>query len=460
MTTRVLVPSGVLGLGFEPDALARGVASGPDLIAIDGGSTDSGPAYLGTGTSKYSDAVIRAEWRRLLAARRAAGVPLVIGSVGTCGTDAQVNRMVRLTDELAREAGERLAVATVRSEQDVEALVRAADEGRVEALPGGALDASDEPVRARLASCAHAVALAGAEPVAAALATGADVVIAGRCTDTALIAALPLARGEPAGAAWHAAKIAECGSLCTTRPTSGPIAVEVDAEGFTVRAFGEGAVCTPYTVSAHMLYENADPHALTEPGGRLDVAGARYADAGDGAVRVTGSTWIPDARYTLKLEGARAVGHQCTSLVLVRDARYVARIDEWCASLEALVARLAREVAGLGPEDCRVELRRIGVDATLGALERERGSPVEVGVLLLVTAPSAALALDVARLANPHLLHHPLPGEQSLPSFAFPYSPAETVRGPVHEFCLDHALVVGSPEDGVRLDTLALGAGA
>ena len=50
MQTRVLVPSGVLGLGFDPDALARGVAANPDIIAIYGGSTDSGPFYLGTGT--------------------------------------------------------------------------------------------------------------------------------------------------------------------------------------------------------------------------------------------------------------------------------------------------------------------------------------------------------------------------------------------------------------------------
>ena len=35
-------------------ALARGVANKPDLIAIDGGSTDSGPSYLGRGVSKYS----------------------------------------------------------------------------------------------------------------------------------------------------------------------------------------------------------------------------------------------------------------------------------------------------------------------------------------------------------------------------------------------------------------------
>ena len=51
MPTRVLIPAGVLGLGFDQTALARGVAAQPDIICIDGGSTDSGPFYLGTGTS-------------------------------------------------------------------------------------------------------------------------------------------------------------------------------------------------------------------------------------------------------------------------------------------------------------------------------------------------------------------------------------------------------------------------
>ena len=47
MPTRVLIPSGVLCLGFDREALARGIAAKPDLIAIDGGSTDSGPFSLG-----------------------------------------------------------------------------------------------------------------------------------------------------------------------------------------------------------------------------------------------------------------------------------------------------------------------------------------------------------------------------------------------------------------------------
>jgi len=61
MGTRVLVPSGVLGLGFDRDALRHGLTLSPDIIAIDGGSTDSGPYYLGTGTSKYAQAVAGGE---------------------------------------------------------------------------------------------------------------------------------------------------------------------------------------------------------------------------------------------------------------------------------------------------------------------------------------------------------------------------------------------------------------
>ena len=39
--TKVLVPSGVLGLGFDIEALRRGIKHKPDIISIDGGSTDS-----------------------------------------------------------------------------------------------------------------------------------------------------------------------------------------------------------------------------------------------------------------------------------------------------------------------------------------------------------------------------------------------------------------------------------
>src|SRR2546421_7282079 len=71
-------------------------------------------------------------------------------------------------------------------------------------------------------------------PFADALAGGADVVLAGRATDTASVAALALMRGLPPGPTWHAAKTVECGGVCTTNPQSGGGLVDNHHPGFTV----------------------------------------------------------------------------------------------------------------------------------------------------------------------------------------------------------------------------------
>ncbi len=442
--TRVLVPAGALGLGFDQSALERGVAASPDLIAIDGGSTDSGPHYLGTGSSKYSRASTRAEWARLMAARARAGVPLVIGTAGTCGTDAMVRQMADLTREIAAETGTPLRMALLFSEQDPAAMARAWQDGRITPLPG-APEADAETLR----GCSHIVALAGAEQIRAALETGADIVIAGRTTDTAIIAALPLMRGDHPGAAWHGAKVGECGALATTRPASGVVMMEFDAEGFTMTPMAEGVAATPETVAAHMLYENADPFRLHEPGGVLDVRGARYRALDARRTRVTGARWEPAARYTLKLEGARPAGVQVVSLALMRDPAAIADSAAWCADV---TARASAEARDRGLADFTIELRRIGIDATLGALEPGRTLPQELGILAITTARSETDAAEIARLLNPWLLHHGLIPDAPMPTWAFPFSPPEMARGTVHEFCLHHVLEPADPMQPFRLE--------
>ncbi len=100
MTVKILVPSGVLGLGFSTEALEAGLLQQPDIICIDGGSTDSGPFYLGTATSKYSDAICRSEWKQLMQARDQLKIPLILGSCGTCGTDNMVDHIYDMTIDL------------------------------------------------------------------------------------------------------------------------------------------------------------------------------------------------------------------------------------------------------------------------------------------------------------------------------------------------------------------------
>ena len=48
---RILSPTGIVGYGFPEASFRAGVAQKPDLIACDGGSTDPGPYYLGSGKS-------------------------------------------------------------------------------------------------------------------------------------------------------------------------------------------------------------------------------------------------------------------------------------------------------------------------------------------------------------------------------------------------------------------------
>ena len=79
----------------------------------------------------------------------------------------------------------------------------------------------------------------------------------------------------------------------------------------------------------------------------------------------------------------------------------------------------------------------------LGDRDPDPTPPREVGAMLLVTAADQATATQVVKLANPYLLHMPLPDMEHLPSFAFMASPAEIERGPLYEFLLNHVVRPG-----------------
>ena len=91
----VLVPSGMLGAGFTQESIHYGLSLGPAAIAVDAGSTDSGPYYLATGAAKVPAAAIRRDLELLVVAAASADVPLLVGSCGTGGTDAGVDLIAR-----------------------------------------------------------------------------------------------------------------------------------------------------------------------------------------------------------------------------------------------------------------------------------------------------------------------------------------------------------------------------
>src|SRR5438034_94234 len=120
------------------------------------------------------------------------------------------------------------------------------------------------------------VAMMGVEPIQEAIGAGAQIVVAGRSSDTSLFAALPLLEGFAPSVVWHMAKILECGAAAVAHrlaPDSMMAVVREDA--FDVFPLREDYRCTPQSVASHTLYENADPFDLKEPSGTLDTRGAR-----------------------------------------------------------------------------------------------------------------------------------------------------------------------------------------
>ncbi|HEV2363327.1 MAG TPA: acyclic terpene utilization AtuA family protein [Caulobacteraceae bacterium] len=453
---RVLVPTGALGSGVRTDELDAGMRLSPHAIALDAGSTDSGPAALATGRSKYSRAAVKRDLTPLMAARASAAIPLLVGSCGTSGCDAAVDWTLEIVQEIAAEQGAAPRIAVLYAEQD-KAVIRAKSQaGAVRSL------APERPLEdATIEACNHIVALLGPEPYIAALEAGADIVLAGRTTDTAVLAAVPLMRGAPAGPAWHAAKIAECGGLCTVNPSWPGVMMSVDAGGFVIAPLAASNRCTPDTVSAHMLYENSDPFRLVEPGGVLDVTDARYEALDDRAVRVTGSRWTPGP-YTMKLEGAGGGPFQTVMLVGIEDPAVLADVDAFVARMwRALSGRVRRALGEATAERIDISLRPYGWNAVSGLAPAPGSAPPrEIGLMFVATAPTQSLATEAAKVCNPTFFHLPVSDGRELPSYAFPFSPAEIERGQVFEFHLNHVVETSSPFELVRTRWVGAPAGS
>ncbi|MEW2144914.1 acyclic terpene utilization AtuA family protein [Micromonospora vinacea] len=446
-SVRVLAPTGMLGAGFPPETVTRGLDLGADVIAVDGGSTDSGPYYLGSGIAKTAAAAVARDLRLLLRAAATARIPLIIGSCGTSGTDSGVDWVAGITRQILAEEDLDLRVATIYSEQQAGDLKGHLDHGRVHPLPpAGDLDL------ATLESCEHIVAMMGHEPIAEALAAGADVVLAGRATDTAIAAAYPLMAGMPPGPTWHAAKIVECGGQCTTNPRAGGVLATIDATGFTIEPLDPAVACTTTSVAAHMLYETVNPFSMREPAGTIVVTDATYRALDDRRVRVEGSRFEPAAQHTIKLEGSRITGYETMSFTAIRDPHILGQITTWSALLRRMIGEWVTNALGLSPDEYAVDIRLYGYNAVLDTNDPATGPPREVGVMLLVNAADQQTATAIAKIANPLMLHLPTPDMDYLPSLAFATSPAETERGAAYEFVLNHVVDVDSPTSLFRIN--------
>lgn len=448
---RLMATTGILGYGFTEEAFHAGVAMRPHLIACDAGSSDPGPHYLGSGTAFVSRAATKRDLALMVAAGMEHGIPVMIGSAGGSGSDAQVDWTLDILREICREKDLAPKVAVIRTEQSKEKLKQKLAAGRITPLgPIDELTAGDIDEAQRI------VAMMGPEAYQQALNEGAQVVIAGRGTDAALFAALPLMRGADPGLAWHLAKIIECGAQ-VVEPREGQDCVigTIYEDHFTVEPGHPDRRCTVTRVSAHTLYENPEPYRLKEPDGTLVTDKCRFEQLDARTVKVSGSRYEPSETYTVKLEGVRPVGYRTVFIAGIRDPILIAGIDDFAVACRA---RIARDVGTLGikPEDYTLSIHLYGKNAVMGALEPNADDPIhELGLLLDVLGRTEDISRAVLAKSRYAFLHTDFPGRMCISgNLAIPFSPSDMHVGPVYEFHIWHVMECAFPMEPVRMEWL------
>ena len=441
---RVLSATGVCGSGFKEDSLYTGLAKKPHFIGCDAGSTDPGPFALGSGNMAFPTRSVKRDLRLMVKAARRAKIPLLIGSAGTAGGATHLAKFKDIILEIAQEENLSFPMAVIHSEQKKTYLKQRFRTGRITALdPAPYFDESVIDRAERI------VGMMGEEPYLRALDHGAEVVVAGRSSDCAIFAGIPIKMGIPPGIAWHAAKILECGAAAAAaRPSPDCLFAELAKDHFDVEPLDPGLRCTPLSVAAHSLYENSDPYRLIESSGVLDLSAAEYEPLDQRRVRVTGSRFEPAIKYTIKLEGAELVGYQSIVIGSIRDPYIIRQIDSWIERLRHRVEARTAEVFSDNKASGQYvfNVRVYGKDGTMGPLEpiKEIRSH-EVCLVMEVTAATQEIATTIVSIARHQALHLPIPEWGGfITGVACLYSPAYLERGPVYRFCVNHVL---EPED-------------
>jgi len=438
---RLVSTSGILGYGFPEESLAAGMARKPDMIGVDGGSTDPGPFYLGAGKPFASEMAIKRDLRLMLRAAVQAGVPLVIGTSGGAGGAPHLELTARMVREIAREEGLHFPMALIGAEQGKDAVSGWVKSGRTRPLAGR--PALDE---ATVARSSRIVGMMGPEPFMRALDQGAQVVLAGRSSDPAPWAAMAMRAQLPPAPAWYAGKMLECGATASVPKGHDCLIVTVREDGVECEPLNPIRRCTPLSIANHSLHENSSPIHHVEPGGMLDTAACRFDAVSDRAVKVSGMAWNPAAKYTVKLEGVELAGYRALSICGTRDPLLISTLDDFLASVRANVAAKVASF-GIAPEQYRLIIRTYGRDGVMDAREPARGElGHELGFVVEVVAATQEIASAVLAMARTNMLHTDFPGRLCREgNMAFPFSPSDIEAGPVYRFSVFHTVEVDDP---------------
>ena len=115
---KVLSPTAILGYGFPEASFEEGMRRNPDVIAVDAGSTDPGPYYLGAGYSFTNRDAVKRDLAIMIPAGLKAGIPVVIGTAGGSGARPHVEETIGIIREIVSELNLHFKMAVIQSEFD------------------------------------------------------------------------------------------------------------------------------------------------------------------------------------------------------------------------------------------------------------------------------------------------------------------------------------------------------
>ena len=437
---RILSPTGGLGYGFPEGSLEEGLRRKPHLIGVDAGSTDPGPYYLGAGKPALSWEATERDLELLLKAQQKLGIPFIIGSAGLSGSQPGLDRTMDIIKDIARERGFRFKLARIGADMDKEFLKRSLANGKIKTFELAKLLTVEDIDRSE-----RIVSQMGMEPFIEALKMGADVIVAGRAYDPAVIAALPIMKGFDPGLAIHMGKILECGGMAA-EPSAGSDCMlgTIRQDHFLIEPLNKKMRCTVASVSAHTLYEKDNPVKMLLPGGMLDLTETTFDSISDRVVRVAKTRFVKSSQYTLKLEGATKVGYRSIFIAGARDPIFIREVDNLARIVKESVERALPYRFG---EDYQLLFHIYGKDGVMREWEPVKDiRSHELGMVGEVVGRTQEIAHTICTYAHGVMLHYPYKGRKSIAgNLAFLYSPSDFDLGEVFEFNIYHLLEVEDP---------------
>jgi len=432
---KVLSPTAILGYGFPESSFMNGIKKKPDLIAVDAGSTDPGPYYLGAGKSFTNRSFVKRDLRIMLREGIKRNIPIIIGSAGGSGAKPHLLWNKKIIEEIAKEENLSFKLAVISADIPKKVVIKAFKNNEIEPL-----NFVPELTENDINQSTNIVAQMGISPIAEALNRGANVVLAGRAYDPAVFAALPIKEGFNPGLAFHMGKILECAAIAAT-PGSGSDSVmgTIKEDCFILETLSKERKFTKESAAAHTLYEKSDPYHLPGPGGIIDLTNCSFKELPEGKVEVRGSRFIRSEEFFIKLEAAKKIGSRAITIAGTRDPVMIKNIDKIIKQIKIKIDEVLEKENLSG----KIFFHIYGKNGVMGDREPLKQTSHELGILIEVISNTQQNADTICSITRSTLLHYGYAGRISTAgNLAFPFSPSDISTGDVYEFSIYHLMKI------------------